>query len=592
MSSESVVRENNIHVGFWTNWSHGRIAGATYTVTNRDGYFLIAFLASFITFVGTCFWRIISFIAHQYFSREDAQDAIYVSPTSSYFPQLKLKWRRSLSATSLAVGLACYGINTFTKDCTAYTRQSLPFNITRGTACPFSGQDIICRNVSGNIRIDTGFINSHFDLGINAPPENRFLLRLVTECAPLLNDGYTQVQNSTATTPVIDVLYGPSYQFGKVTYQYPNAAPIPVEGKGYGIRDYVLGQLSYSPTDPINYSNDQWIPIPELIVTDGVVTVLFLSSNDVSFINKTTDPWYSAQTFRGFSPDDGVTPHYAHDDVVRALGCIEKLQLCNPNLPANSSCTPLTGSSQAFQLGFQLWQDPTQQAYFNWSTFFIGNVISPSIPTIVNTIGPGVLQSRSTLFLGRQPFIPDNQWELDMENFFKVMLASLQRLVVDQATGPADPALLPTVAQPNITEQQKADSYTSINLLGLIVIFVVGGLIIVTSFALPIVVRRIQQRQNSHSSLEWIVNDTLQLQRLAHEAVGAGIWQGTDGNFPTTAQCELLAELDVTNPTYPKLHCTHHDNMVNDNVMKAVVDEGCQEPLILIFPNKAQQGDE
>ena len=124
-------------------------------------------------------------------------------------------------------------------------------------------------------------------------------------------------------------------------------------------------------------------------------------------------------------------------------------------------------------------------------------------------------------------------------------------------------------------------------MLGLIIIFVVGGLIIVTSFALPITVWRIQQRQNSFGSLEWIVNDTLQLQRLAHEAVGAGIWQDTDGDFPTTAQCELLAELDVTNPTHLKLHCTRHDNTVNDDVRKAIVDEGCREPLI--FPTKVQE---
>jgi hypothetical protein len=187
-----------------------------------------------------------------------------------------------------------------------------------------------------------------------------------------------------------------------------------------------------------------------------------------------------------------------------------------------------------------------------------------------------------------------------VENLFKVTLASLQKLVVDQAMGPADPTLLPILTRPNTTEEQKvcanqkirSDSYTSINVLGLIIIFVVGGLIIVTSFALPIIVRRIQKRQNSYSTLEWIVNDTLQLQRLAHEAVGSGIWQDTDGNFPTTAQCELLAELDVTNPTHPKLHCTRHDNTVNDDVMKAVVDEGCREPLILIFPTKVQEGDE
>jgi hypothetical protein len=46
---------------------------ATCTVTHRNGNFLIAFLSFFIAFVGTCVWRIISFISHQY----DAQDAIY-----------------------------------------------------------------------------------------------------------------------------------------------------------------------------------------------------------------------------------------------------------------------------------------------------------------------------------------------------------------------------------------------------------------------------------------------------------------------------------------------------------------------------------
>jgi hypothetical protein len=226
--------------------------------------------------------------------------------------------------------------------------------------------------------------------------------------------------------------------------------------------------------------------------------------------------------------------------------------------------------------------------------------MTPSIDSIVDIIGATILQSRSTFFAGMQSFIPDNQWEVEMENLFKVTLASLQRSVVDQATGPADPALFSHLKRPHTTEQQKvcanqkirSDSYTSINMLGLIIIFVVGGLIIITSFALPIIVRRIQRQQSSYSSLEWIVNDTLQLQRLAHEAVGAGIWQDTDGDFPKTAQCELLAELDVTNPTHPKLHCTRHENMVNDDVRKAVVDEGCQEPLILIFPNKTQEGGE
>ena len=660
---ESVLREDNIHLGFWINWSHGRMVGATYTVTHRDGGFLIAFLSFFITFVAGCFWRIISFLAHQYLSHEDSQDAIYhqrqvifrnsnssgaglwkllhmlwawrrhggASPLKRIFPSLLLgfltlsifllagifssrvatsssgevlisssncgvlfeqQWTLQMESPLLSYVNAwikssynyaqlCYGSNTFTKDCTVYPRQSLPYSITRGTACPFSGQDSICRNVSGNIQIDTGFINSHFDLGINTPPENRFLLRRVAECAPLLINRYTRLQNPTAATLIelIDVLYGPSPGHeSNATYQYPNATS--VGNTDYGIYDYVL----FTQSTTFGNSTDQWIPIPELLVTDGDVIVLFLSSNDLIFFNKTADPWYSAQKFQGylfFMGTNTSIPIYAHDNAVRALGCRERLQFCNPNFPGNSSCTPLTGRSQAFQLGPQLWQDLTQQAYFNWSTSFI-QVSNLGIDTTASIIGTAALQSRSTLFNGLQSFIPDNQWELELENLFKVTLASMQRSVVDQAMGPADPAMLPLLTRPNTTEEQKvcantkirSDSYTSISVLGLVIIFVVGGLIIVTSFALPIIVRRIQQRQIPYSTLEWIVNDTLQLQRLAHEAVGSGIWQDTDGNLPTTAQCELLAELDVTNPTHPKLHCTRHDNTVNDDMNKAVVHEG------------------
>jgi hypothetical protein len=134
--------------------------------------------------------------------------------------------------------------------------------------------------------------------------------------------------------------------------------------------------------------------------------------------------------------------------------------------------------------------------------------------------------------------------------------------------------MLPLLTRPNTTEEQKvcanqkirSDSYTSrsINVLGLVIIFVV---VMVTSFALPIIVRRIQQRKNPYSILDPL------LQRLAHEAVGAGIWQNADRNFPTTAQCELLAE-----PTHPKLHSTRHDITVNDDASKTVVHEGCREP--------------
>jgi hypothetical protein len=100
-----------------------------------------------------------------------------------------------------------------------------------------------------------------------------------------------------------------------------------VVGTYYGIYDYVLGVASTASEDP----TDHWIPIPELLVTDGDVIVLFLSSNDIGFLNKTTDPWYSAQTLL---QDNASIPCYTHDDAVRALGCTQRLQFCNPTFLA------------------------------------------------------------------------------------------------------------------------------------------------------------------------------------------------------------------------------------------------------------------
>lgn len=41
-----------IKLGFWTNWSDGKILGATMTLTRQNGGYLIAFLAIFVGMAG------------------------------------------------------------------------------------------------------------------------------------------------------------------------------------------------------------------------------------------------------------------------------------------------------------------------------------------------------------------------------------------------------------------------------------------------------------------------------------------------------------------------------------------------------------
>ncbi|RAQ41928.1 hypothetical protein AFGD_001158 [Aspergillus flavus] len=56
---------NTVYTGVWTNWSHGRIRGATLTLPQEYAGLLTAFLAIFVSFAGTMMWRILCFIIHQ-----------------------------------------------------------------------------------------------------------------------------------------------------------------------------------------------------------------------------------------------------------------------------------------------------------------------------------------------------------------------------------------------------------------------------------------------------------------------------------------------------------------------------------------------
>jgi hypothetical protein len=60
--------------------------------------------------------------------------------------------------------------------------------------CPF--EEEMCKTHTDNIILDSGYINSHDHLGINAPNDERFLLRTRLQCAPLVTQGYEETIQS------------------------------------------------------------------------------------------------------------------------------------------------------------------------------------------------------------------------------------------------------------------------------------------------------------------------------------------------------------------------------------------------------------
>lgn len=67
---------------------------------------------------------------------------------------------------------------------------------------------------------------------------------------------------------------------------------------------------------------------------------------------------------------------------------------------------------------------------------------------IVSTLGQDSLGSLKYLTNGLIGSLPDNQWQLDVEYWWAISLASLQATMVDTARGSTDPVLEPYTVRP------------------------------------------------------------------------------------------------------------------------------------------------
>ena len=60
----------------------------------------------------------------------------------------------------------------------------------------------------------------------------------------------------------------------------------------------------------------------------------------------------------------------------------------------------------------------------------------------MDSLGISALTARDTLLDGNQGPLPSDQWMLEVEHWHDISMAQLQRVAVELATGPSDPATL------------------------------------------------------------------------------------------------------------------------------------------------------
>ncbi|KAL9131416.1 MAG: hypothetical protein Q9217_000630 [Psora testacea] len=91
---------------------------------------------------------------------------------------------------------ACYQDMPNPLQCSEFTQPHIPWKTKVDAPCPFKSELCFDGPMSA-YEMDTGLIDSHEMLGINAPERNRVQYRKVTTCSPLHTKGYVHEVNET-----------------------------------------------------------------------------------------------------------------------------------------------------------------------------------------------------------------------------------------------------------------------------------------------------------------------------------------------------------------------------------------------------------
>lgn len=150
------------------------------------------------------------------------------------------------------------------------------------------------------------------------------------------------------------------------------------------------------------------------------------------------------------------------------------------------------------------------------------------------------------------------QWEIEVLGWHNYMLARLQRLVVDIATGPAtfvaggpqvealrkyitafDPDDQSTF---NFCDNMKVRdaAFYSFNVVALAITVIVGVVIIIFGIFLPDIVGFCQElfKKGVHKMEDWQEDHMLHIHRTAFERSGTGLWDGRRRSVPTFSSLE------------------------------------------------------
>ena len=179
--------------------------------------------------------------------------------------------------------------------------------------------------------------------------------------------------------------------------------------------------------------------------------------------------------------------------------------------------------------------------------------------------------------------MPSNQWKYELSNWFEASLARLQLGVTEYAVGPTDIVPGMTVINPNsgdlgaaMCKQQlskNTQGTVSFSVVGIVIIFVVGGAIMILSFILEGTVAWLQDRfkRSSHRRINWVSDSFFQLQRMAYEKSSMGEWDRLHSNVPITKRVETFGGWSDVDPLKPTITHSSTKQMSQASAMQSPI---------------------
>lgn len=453
------------------------------------------------------------------------------------------------SIVSSTYARACYGGNAPAGQCETFPVSSLKWTAQDNASCPFDPE--ICVEGTAAYKMTTELLDSHTHLGINSAKKDRVQVQKQTTCSPLIQA--RDPRNGSTGVPGMgddgDILL--EYYYGSVgagenlvtnySWKYNTHAYL----ESFGWQTWSLSSLA--PHDP----GTGWNPVSQLAQNTSDTSIVFVAANSVRYLEACDDPVFGARY-----QDEFIAPKFATDEYVVAVACSETYRACNPR---NDRCTGFVGSQQLINETHKLDMDLIQSGPV--MRFAMASMLTNVHTQVFTRMGSSLRASETVATLTQLP-LPDNQWQIEVSSWFSTGLARLQHEMQAYVTGPTNVVPGSFIWQPgDAASLAMCDSQlvsddgttTSFSVLGLIITFVIGGAIILTSLILETIVGWFQSllKTGEYRKLNWVLDDKLQLQRMLLEGVGHGQWKGAL-TFPVTTSKEKFGgwgDIDIDHPT-------------------------------------------